>query len=132
MTAETASPCGDIVRCCDVRSVATSRMAFRCPQPTRDQTWTTAILSTRTSVLRRSLPIVFAVSTLALMTTHARAAELDKLSIDTPVVKVIGRDMATDAPIEDVTVVARVTPDPQTLTTDSGVALLNDYVHEAA
>lgn len=65
------------------------------------------------------------------MSTGASAAPLDQVVIDAPVVKVIARD-EIDAPVEDVTVVAHVIPDPETLRTDSGVALLNDYIHEAA
>lgn len=79
-----------------------------------------------------TLPLALAIGALALTTSNVYAAQLDKIAMDQPVVKVIGRDRATDAPVEDVTVVARVIPDPDTLTTDSGVVLLNDYVHEAA
>jgi UrcA family protein len=66
------------------------------------------------------------------VSTGAGAAELDQIVLDKPVVTDIGRDTATDAPIERVTVTARVIPDPETLTTDSGVKLLNDYIVEAA
>ena len=68
---------------------------------------------------------------LVIASSGANAAPLDRIEIDAPVVKVITRD-EIDAPLEQVTVVARVIPDPQTLTTDSGVKLLNDYIHEAA
>jgi hypothetical protein len=93
---------------------------------------TTATLSISANALRRALPIVLAIGALAVMTSHVQAAELDKLTIDRPIVKLVGRDESTEAPIEDVTVVAHVIPDPDTLTTDSGVVLLNDYVLEAA
>jgi hypothetical protein len=93
---------------------------------------TTATLSISANALRRALPIVFAIGALAVMTSHVQAAELDKLTIDRPIVKLVGRDESTEAPIEDVTVVAHVIPDPDTLTTDSGVVLLKDYVLEAA
>lgn len=93
---------------------------------------TTATLAISANALRRALPIAFAIGALAFMTNHAQAAELDKLTIDRPITKLVGRDEATEAPIEDVTVVAHVIPDPDTLTTDSGVVLLNDYVLEAA
>ena len=79
-----------------------------------------------------TLMLALAVGALALTAGNVYAAELDKVVIDQPVVKVVGRDMGTDAPIEDVTVVARVIPDPETLTTDSGIALLNDNIREAA
>jgi hypothetical protein len=68
---------------------------------------------------------------LATVSTGASAAELDRIVIDPPVVKVVERS-PIDAPVEDVTVVARVIPDPDTLTTKSGVKLLNDYIVEAA
>ena len=79
-----------------------------------------------------TLPLALAVGALALTTSNVYAAELDKVVIDQPVVQVIGRDAGTEAPIENVTVVARVIPDPETLTMDSGIALLNDNVREAA
>ena len=79
-----------------------------------------------------TLPLAFALGAFALTANNVYADELDKVVIDPPVVKTIGRDEATEAPIEDVTVVARVIPDPETLTTASGVALLNDNVREAA
>ncbi|HKQ11925.1 MAG TPA: UrcA family protein [Steroidobacteraceae bacterium] len=79
-----------------------------------------------------TLPLAFALGAFALTANNVYAAELDQVVIDPPVVKVVGRDQATEAPIEDVTVVARVIPDPETLTSDSGVALLNDNVREAA
>ena len=78
-----------------------------------------------------TLPLALVMGALAL-TSNVYAAQLDKIAMDQPVVKVVGHDRGTDAPIEDVTVVARVIPEPDTLTTDSGVALLNDYVNEAA
>ena len=80
----------------------------------------------------RTLPIALAVAALAVMTANVQAAPLDQVEIDRPIVKIIGRDGATEAPIEDVTVVAHVIPDPETLTTASGVVLLNDYIREAA
>jgi hypothetical protein len=79
-----------------------------------------------------TLPLALAVCALALTTSNVYAEELDKIVIDQPVVKPVGRDEGTEATIEDVTVVARVIPDPETLTTDSGIALLNDNVREAA
>ena len=79
-----------------------------------------------------TLPLALAVGAIALTTSNVYAEELDKIVIDQPVVTVVGRDGEDDAPIEDVTVVARVIPDPETLTTDSGIALLNDNVREAA
>lgn len=68
---------------------------------------------------------------LATVSTGASAAELDRIEIDPPVVKVVERN-SIDAPVEDVTVVARVIPDPETLTMKSGIKLLNDNIVEAA
>ena len=69
---------------------------------------------------------------LALASTGARAAELDRVEIDQPVVTITGHDPATNAPVETRTVVARIIPDPQTLTMDSGIVLMNDNIREAA
>ncbi|HEY7640564.1 MAG TPA: hypothetical protein VH814_12645 [Steroidobacteraceae bacterium] len=69
---------------------------------------------------------------LAIVSTGVDAAELDQIVLDQPVVKDVGRDAASDAPVEQVTVTARVIPDPETLTYPSGVKLLNDYIVEAA
>jgi UrcA family protein len=79
-----------------------------------------------------TLPLALCIGALALTTSTVYAEELDKIEIDKPIVKVIGRDEGIEATIEDVTVVAHVIPDPETLTTDSGIALLNDNVREAA
>jgi UrcA family protein len=66
------------------------------------------------------------------MNVRAHAGDLDQITISAPAVKTVGREAATDAPIQQSTVSARVTFDPVTLTTNSGVALLNDSVLEAA
>src|SRR5262245_22178299 len=78
-----------------------------------------------------SLSLALAVGALAL-TGNVYAEELDKITVDQPVVKVVGYELGNEAKMEDVTVVAHVIPDPETLTTDSGIALLNDNVREAA
>jgi UrcA family protein len=79
-----------------------------------------------------TLSLALALGAFALTTSNVYAEELDKITVDEPVVKVVGVDPGTEAKIENVTVVARVIPDPETLTTDSGIALLNDNVREAA
>jgi hypothetical protein len=79
-----------------------------------------------------TLPLALAIGVLALTTGPVYAAELDKIEIDKPIVKEVGHDESTEATIENVTVVAHVIPDPETLTMDSGIALLNDNVREAA
>jgi hypothetical protein len=79
-----------------------------------------------------TLPLAFALGACALTAGNVYAEELDKITVDEPVVKVVGLDLGNEAKIEDVTVVAHVIPDPETLTMDSGIALLNDNVREAA
>jgi hypothetical protein len=96
-------------------------MAFRRPPPTGDPAMTTTPFFAASGLL----------AALAIASSGADAAPLDRIEIDAPVVKVIARD-EIDAPLERVTVVARVIPDPETLTTDSGVVLLNDYIRDAA
>ena len=62
----------------------------------------------------------------------ARADDLDQVTVDGPVVKTVGWDIGTLAPIEEVTVTAHVSADPETLTYPSGIALFNDNIREAA
>jgi len=52
-----------------------------------------------------TLPLALAVGVLVLTTSAVYAEELDKIEIDKPIVKVIGRDEGLDVPIENVTVV---------------------------
>jgi UrcA family protein len=79
-----------------------------------------------------TLPLALAIGVLALTTSTVYAEELDKITIDKPIVKDVGHDESTEAKIENVTVVAHVIPDPETLTTASGIALLNDNIRDAA
>jgi UrcA family protein len=74
---------------------------------------------------------VFAVTSIGIFNTRAQAADLEQITISAPSVKTVDHD-ATGAPIEEVTRTARITVDPVTLTTNSGVALLKDSVQEAA
>ena len=82
--------------------------------------------------LRIGLPIACAIAAFAAMGTRAGAAELDQITVAAPVVKTVGRDSDTNAPIDRVTVAATVATDPETLTFPSGVVLFKDYVSEAA
>lgn len=82
--------------------------------------------------LRNGWTVAFAVGVLTLCNAGARAAELDPITVSPPIVKVIGHDMRTEAPIDDVTVNARIAVDTETLRNDSGVVLLKDRVLEAA
>jgi UrcA family protein len=87
------------------------------------------------NALRNALPIVFAIVALALVSARAPAAEpddIDVITVSAPVAKTLGPDATTVAPIERITVTARVQFDPVTLTTNSGVALLKDAVLDAA
>lgn len=92
--------------------------------------------SIRTDAKRRNLAgaalLAFAVGGLALSWVSAHAATLDPVTISAPAIKVVGRDTATNAPLEQTTVTAHVKFDPVTLTTNSGVALLRDSVQSAA
>ncbi len=83
-------------------------------------------------ILRRGLPVALAIGALTVLSARVQAFDLDPITISAPVVKTVGRDEATGAPEEIVTVTAVITPDALSLTTDSGVALLKEKVFEAA
>jgi UrcA family protein len=82
--------------------------------------------------LRGPLLAVLAIGVLSVLSPRAHATELDPITLSAPVTKAVGRDPATDAPLDKVTVVARIDADAETLTMDSGVKLLKDRVSEAA
>jgi UrcA family protein len=81
---------------------------------------------------RKFLPISLAIGILTVVGTQAQAADLDQVTVSAPATKTVGYDPATLIPIQEVTVTAHVLYDPVWLTTNSGVALLNDSVIEAA
>jgi len=83
------------------------------------------------TLLRKALPVALALG-LALVSAHAYAGDYEQITISAPRVKVVGRDPATLAPIEENVVTAHVSYDPVTLTLNSGVALLKDSVLDAA
>lgn len=85
-----------------------------------------------TSIARAALPIALAIAALTAVGARAHAEELDPITVSVPTEKTIGHDLATWAPIEQVSVQARISVDPETLRTDSGVVLLKDRVREAA
>jgi UrcA family protein len=90
------------------------------------------ILFTRRGALVSRLTAALALGALTFMSTGAYAADLDVITISAPNVKTVGRDVATGAPIEEVTKQATLKVDPVTLTTNSGVALIKDSVRETA
>jgi UrcA family protein len=81
---------------------------------------------------RSRLPVALALGALAFMSAGAQAADPDQVTISAPSVKTVGRDAATGAPIEDITRKVSIKFDPVTLTTNSGVTLLEDSVFESA
>ena len=85
-----------------------------------------------TRALRSRLPVTLALGALAVMSAGAQAADYDQITISAPNVKTVGRDDATNAPIQEITKQATVKFDPVQLTTNSGVALLKDSVFDAA
>jgi len=85
-----------------------------------------------TRALRGRLSVTLALGALAFMSAGAQAADYDQITISAPNVKTVGRDAATNAPIQEITKQATVKFDPVQLTTNSGVALLKDSVFDAA
>jgi UrcA family protein len=75
---------------------------------------------------------VLTVGALGIFSGRAQAADLDQITISAPSVKVVGHDYATGAPIEETTGTGQIKVDPVQLTTNSGVALLNDAVQDTA
>ena len=85
-----------------------------------------------TRALRGRLSVTLTLGALAFMSAGAQAADYDEITISAPNVKTVGRDAATNAPIQEITKQATVKFDPVQLTTNSGVALLKDSVFDAA
>ena len=75
---------------------------------------------------------LLAIGALSALSPRAHATELDPITLSVPVTKTVGRDPATDGPLDEVVVTARIAADAETLTMDSGVKLLKDRVVEAA
>src|SRR5690349_12612230 len=75
---------------------------------------------------------LFVIAVLTFAGAGAQAADLDPITVSSPVVKPVGRDMFTEVPIDDVTVNAHIAVDTETLRNDSGVVWLRDRVLEAA
>ena len=100
----------------------------------------TNLTSIRVNILGRILPVAFAVGAIAFVSARAHAAEpdqldpvqLDPITVSAPAVKIVDRDAATGAPIEQVTITARVQADPAALRTNYGALMLNYSVLDAA
>jgi UrcA family protein len=100
--------------------------------------------SIRAKIRGRILPVAFAAGAIVLVGARAHAdpaqldpAQLDPVQLDpitvlAPAAKIVDRDAATGAPIEDVTVTARVHADPAALRTHYGALMLNYSVLDAA
>lgn len=87
-----------------------------------------------TRASRRDLPLAlaFAIGALSLAGVTVHAANLAPVTISAPMIKDAGQDSLTVAAIEKSTATAVVKFNPVTLTTHSGVALLEDSVQAAA
>ena len=100
----------------------------------------TYLTSIRMNILGRILPVAFAVGAIALVSARAHAADLDQIdpvqldpiTVSAPAAKIVDRDAATGAPIEQVTITARVQADPSALRTNYGALMLNYSVLDAA
>jgi hypothetical protein len=100
----------------------------------------TYLTSIRVNSLSRILPVAFAVGAIALISARAHAADsdqlnpvqLDPITVTAPATKIVDRDAATNAPIEQVTSTARVQADPAALRTNYGALMLNYSVLDAA
>lgn len=79
-----------------------------------------------------TLRAALAIAALAVFSVSAHAADYDEITIHGSTTRTVGREDATGAPIQETTVKIGVTYDPVTLTTNSGIALLNDSVADAA
>jgi UrcA family protein len=88
----------------------------------------------RTGVARASLPIVFAIGALGVFGSYAQAAAepTQEVTITGTKVERIPYDFSVRRPVNEVSVTARVPADLNVLTLNSGVALLQDSVREAA
>jgi hypothetical protein len=100
----------------------------------------TDLTSIRVNILGRILPVAFAVGAIALVSARAHAADpdrldpvqLDPITVSAPAAKIVDRDTATGATIEQVTITVRVQADPAALRTNYGALMLNYSVLEAA
>jgi UrcA family protein len=88
---------------------------------------------TRSRFVRASLPAVLAMGALAVLSSAAQAAEpAQEITITGTRVEQIPYDVTVRRPAKEVTVGASVPANLDGLTLNSGVALLQDSVHDAA
>jgi hypothetical protein len=100
----------------------------------------TNLTSIRVNFLGRILPVAFAAGAIALVSARAHAADsdqfdpvqLDPITVSAPAVKIVDRDAATGAAIEQVTITGSVQADPSALRTNYGALMLNYSVLDAA
>lgn len=99
----------------------------------------TYLTSIRVNILGRILPVAFAAGAIVLVSARAHAdpdqldpVQLDPITVFAPAAKIVDRDAATGAPIEEVTITARVHADPAALRTHYGALMLNYSVLDAA
>jgi UrcA family protein len=100
----------------------------------------THLTSIRVNTLCRGLALACAAGGLAFASVGARAADsdpldpvqLDPIIVIAPTVQVVGRDAATGAAIEEVTVTAQIPADPAALRTEYGALMLEYSVRDAA
>ena len=94
----------------------------------------------RENARRGCLTLACFAGALTLASVGARAAgsepldpvQLDPITVVAPSVKVVGRDAATGASIEEVTVTAQIPADPAALRTEYGALMLEYSVRDAA
>jgi len=91
-----------------------------------------SIVSIHPNILRSGLTVALAIGALTVLGARAHALDLDPITISAPIVKTVGHDLASEAPIKERTVTAQIAVDAETLQNDSGVVLLKDRVFEAA
>jgi UrcA family protein len=87
---------------------------------------------TGVKTLSKGLQAAAAIIALSVFGISAHAAEPNQITVYGSTTKTVDRDYATGAPIQETTVKVGVSYDPVTLTTNSGIALLNDSVADAA
>lgn len=89
-------------------------------------------VSLHANAVRGGWSLALAIGALTILNAQAHASELDPITVSAPITRQRAPDVATEVPLTDVTVNARIAVDMDTLKNDSGVVLLKDRVAEAA